>query len=367
MNNKTILVPLPKSQNSFKRQSNFELLRIVLMLLITANHFAGHTSFSFEDHASLNYLFDLYMRFWGKGCVNAFVLISGYFLCNVKSIKCSKVLKLWAQMLFYSVLLNIFSIIIGKNDFSITTTIFSLFPVVNQAWWFASNYFLLYLLCPFINLIIFNVSKRQFSSLIIILSFFFSLVPTILNIDHLSSNLLWFIYLYFIAAYIKKYDLLRNVKTSLMLFVSIVISLVSFFLEFILNNYITNGLIIDRLRDFYDMQHVLVLLFGITMFVAFKNLEIKHNKIINLISSATFGVYLIHENHSIRDWLWNDLIKGYQYQESKLFIMYSIIIIFLVFLICALIDLVRQNTVERLFYKQLQKFDEKINSKYFSD
>ncbi|MBR1531101.1 MAG: hypothetical protein IJ643_03455, partial [Eubacterium sp.] len=76
MNNKTILVPLPKSQNSFKRQSNFELLRIVLMLLITANHFAGHTSFSFEDHASLNYLFDLYMRFWGKGCVNAFVLIS---------------------------------------------------------------------------------------------------------------------------------------------------------------------------------------------------------------------------------------------------------------------------------------------------
>lgn len=57
------------------RQSNFELLRIILMLLIIAHHYSINSGFSnvFDfDNISVNVLFVQFISFGGKVEVNGF-------------------------------------------------------------------------------------------------------------------------------------------------------------------------------------------------------------------------------------------------------------------------------------------------------
>ena len=67
----------------------------------------------------------------------------------------------------------------------------------------------------------------------------------------------------------------------------------------------------------------------------------RKNKIINLIASSTFGVYLIHDNPYIRNYIWKELFKVSSYINSPYLFLYSILITFSIFIVCTLIDLIR--------------------------
>ena len=80
---------MEKTQVKAKRQSNFELLRIISMILIIAHHYAIHGGFELSKQAFSAQLFFLQvLSYGGKLGVNLFVLISGYFLvtsrCKLK-------------------------------------------------------------------------------------------------------------------------------------------------------------------------------------------------------------------------------------------------------------------------------------------
>ena len=93
-----------KSDNqALIRQSNIELLRIIAMVIIVAHHFAVHGGFDFPiETVAPNRLWIQFLALGGKIGVNIFVLISGYFLIDAKSLKKVKVLKLWLQIFTYS-------------------------------------------------------------------------------------------------------------------------------------------------------------------------------------------------------------------------------------------------------------------------
>ena len=50
----------------------------------------------------------------------------------------------------------------------------------------------------------------------------------------------------------------------------------------------------------YGMKKVNIVLISVFMFIAVLKTNIKYNKIINTISGASFGVYLIHEHDYVR-------------------------------------------------------------------
>ena len=92
------------------------------------------------------------------------------------------------------------------------------------------------------------------------------------------------------------------------------------------------------------------------MFCFFKNINIKCNKFINEISSATFAVFLIHSSSpSMRVFLWEHLlnIKGH-YCDKFLFV-YAIVCVLLVYAICILIDLMRIRFIEKPLFNKLSK------------
>ena len=99
-----------KSYNNIytnSRQSNIELLRIVAMLMIIAHHFSVHGNFDLRNMLVGNNIWLQFLATGGKIGVNIFVMISGYFLISSKNIETKKVLKLLAQILFYSVIIFI--------------------------------------------------------------------------------------------------------------------------------------------------------------------------------------------------------------------------------------------------------------------
>ena len=89
-----------------KRDSNLELLRIVAMLGIIASHYGfGLKPLLAEEPLSINSLWFLNLTLWGKVGINCFMLISGYFMCEM-AISAKKYIKLLAQVYFYSILIN---------------------------------------------------------------------------------------------------------------------------------------------------------------------------------------------------------------------------------------------------------------------
>ena len=69
------------------RDSNFELYRIVAMLLIIAHHFvvnSGILDKAYEAPLSANSIFLFLFGAWGKTGINCFMMITGYFMCKSK-------------------------------------------------------------------------------------------------------------------------------------------------------------------------------------------------------------------------------------------------------------------------------------------
>lgn len=97
------------------RQSNFELVRIIAMLMIVASHLACHgvqhvlaaeNAYSDYNAASLfNSLFTSFLNPGGPIGVALFFMLTGYFVCRKDS--CS-VKKVALQSAFYSFALGVF-------------------------------------------------------------------------------------------------------------------------------------------------------------------------------------------------------------------------------------------------------------------
>lgn len=115
------------------------------------------------------------------------------------------------------------------------------------------------------------------------------------------------------------------------------------------------GLKIPRAADyslfFLSQQSALTFLGALALFLFFQKWHIKTSKWINLAASATFGVYLIHDSEIIRPFLWHEVFRNAQYQDSVFLIPYSIIVIAAVYGACTCVDLLRQYTVEKLFMR----------------
>lgn len=113
------------------------------------------------------------------------------------------------------------------------------------------------------------------------------------------------------------------------------------------------------------MQQNSILIFGLALalFLLFRRLNLGTVDWINRISATTFGIYLIHDNHFIRNWLWHTRIHVVKHFQHADFIIWSIFIIVCVFTVCSLIDWLKLKIFDNLINKAvspLKPFDLKI-------
>ena len=346
-----------------QRKSNIELLRIIAMLMIIAHHIAVHSGFGFPtDSVSVNRLWIQFIQMGGKIGVDIFVLISGYFSVMNHSVKTSKVLKLWLQIFTYSAGAFFVFTLYSPQSFAIKTLIKSVLPITFSRWWFASAYFVLYLVSPYINKLLNAFDKKEYQRFLVLLFVVWCVIPTLVDVSWQSNSILWFIFLYALAGYVRIYIDVASISSVKCMLIAIATAGLTFLLVVILD--LLDLKFPSAVTDttyFYDMDKFPVLFISFMLFLAFASMKIGVVPFINKISAACFGVYLIHENTYIRKLLWSTIFKNAEHAQSKYLIPYTLVQIVGVFVVCTVVELIRIHLIEKGYSKLIDKLSNGIN------
>ena len=365
--NKKILNKQAKKHNDrLGRNSNIELFRIVLMFFIVAHHFSLHSGFSeIKLENSLNkYIADCLLVLGTIG-INGYILITGYYMIQSK-MTVKKILKLIGQVWFYSVsIFIIFAVFIRpEGSVGIKDMIKYVFPILFYKYWFATTYVIILILSPFINEYLNSIGKKKFLKLIATCLIMWCLIPTIINAAFAGSRLVWCIVMYSVGGYIRLYCNVQQINRKKHI-LGLVFSGMALFSSVILLNFIGETLKIEKFvaysAYFSGYNNIIIALISIELLFAFISMKPKYNKIINFIAGATFGVYLIHEHELVYQYLWVDFLKTPIYYQRNNFVLYAFITIILVYLVCTIIDLIRQYTIEPIWMGIIERIE---HSKY---
>lgn len=335
-----------------KRQANFELLRIVAMLMIIVLHYLNKgnliTAYT-TDRSAVNFSAH-FMEAFCIMSVNCYVLLSGYFLVESEW-KPGRVVSLVAQILFYSVFVPAALICVGVvslNDLSIYDWLTYVLPIETEHYWFATAYLLMYLFAPLLAAGVRAVEKRTLQIVIAVLVFYFSvwksIIPVVIATDRYGYEFGWFLCLFLIAAYIRLYGCpgLDQMKNAILLYVGMGagIFLLSAVSGSLAQTIETFGYYADVPATY---NHILCLLGSVGLFMIFKNWKPREGKAATFavrLAPYTFGIYLLHEHVLVR-YEWMRWLRIERVQGSFLFVPHMVVCVLLVYAVGTAVDFVR--------------------------
>lgn len=308
-----------------QRNSGIELLRIISMCIIVLHHFSVHGGFAYETtQLSVNRLWTQFISLGSVG-VNIFILISGYFLIDSKGVKLEKLVKLWLQMFFYSTVLYLLLCVFGKAAFSPSTLLSACFPFIGKKWWFASAYMLLYLMHPFLNQFIRTASKRMYLSCLAVMTVLWCVIPTFTNNPVGSNDLIWLVYVYLLASWIKKYCHIKAESRRRIVLVGVAALLLLFLSTVVIDVVGLKIAAIGRVGTLFYLKHsLLVVVLALCFFLYAISCKPFYSRTVNFVAKTTSGIYLIHCYDPVKDYVWFDLFHNAAHAESPTLIPYSL-------------------------------------------
>lgn len=302
-----------------KRFTNYELLRVIAMVMVVVLHFLSHSDSLLSLNAPVSgvRILGTLLESFCLVAVNVYILISGYF--GVKgSFKPGKAISLLCQIWFYAFLILAAVMVLGQpaklQELGIYGAVKYVFPIESETYWFATSYFMLYLLSPVLNGAARNMTKRQLqitiTGLLILFCGIKSISPVVFPVDRYGYDLAWFICVYLVAAYLGLYGLPFFKKHSLLVYAG--------------SSLITFGMVVvlwfgaqrwSSLGYYFTVpfhyNFVLCLTGAMGLFYCFLKLRIREGgaaAAIRKLGELSFGVYLFHEHIDIRN-LWYGYLK----------------------------------------------------------
>lgn len=339
-------------ENSKVRNSNIELLRIVLMIFVITLHYNGGGGHALELYTfGLGFYFTRFTEALGVCAVDCFVLISGFFLSYNRKIKAKRILHILLVVIglkFFNFILQIF---IDENSFSLRHFVACFLPTN----YYATFYLVLYVLSPFVSKLFDSFKdKKQAAVFIGILVFLFSVFPFCLEFaNHISGfnvsemntvnafsgsesgyTIVNFMLLYCIGVFLSRYKIsLENVYSL----TGYLLSLICIFvLEFI-----------DSISAL-SYASPFVIMNAVCLFMLFSKISFS-SKVVNYVSASTFGVFCLHTGNFLgTKWSLFDIPVLKNSRGGV--VLNSLFVVFAMTAVCYGIDLVL-----RLFVSPLRK------------
>lgn len=348
-----------------KRQLNYELLRILAMIMIVCLHYLSKGGLlgspARADMTLTGYAVWLVEAFCLVS-VNVYVLISGYFGVNAQAglsdgrkLTFREVLKrpvrIWKQVFFYSMLFGCGALVIGVQEFDLYQFFSYCFPVVTEHYWFATYYIILCLLMPFLNAGISCLDERETRYLLLGLLLVFSVSKTVIPMhlpwDKYGYDSPWFVVLYLTGAYLGKYEapLIRTGRRAAALYLG---SVMTVFASFVLIRliYLRTGRLEAMINYGYAYNFLFCYTGAVGLFLLFRTGHVpeRFRKPVELFSGSAFGVYLIHEHINIR-YAWPEWLHcGAQAERSAAgFLCHMFLGVLCVYLVCTVLEQIRQK------------------------
>ncbi len=328
------------------RDSNIELLRIVSMMLIILFHFSVHGPWPADGVLAADVAVGV-LAFGGKLGVNCFVLITGYFMTR-SSVRVASVARVVLETWFYSWGLLILFAVAQPELVTQARLEKAALPLVSGEYWFVTNFVVLMVVSPFLNLLFDRLSRRGKSRLAAIGFVTISVLPTLTTFNPLGSDLLWFFYLYLLGGWIRELmegaegadalasalardggdgaaadrdaawakttgasgalawldpaRLTLRVGGGPMAVAGVLVSWAA--IAAICCAQAWFGF--DRVNAQYPVWQYMIPTFlaSTGMLVAFARLAMAPSRTVNNLAKCALGVYLIHDNPFVRAWLW---------------------------------------------------------------
>ena len=340
-----------------KRDSNIELLRALTMIGVIILHInnpliGGALNYS-KSSPGLYWILLGYESLFACA-VNLFLVVTGYFMVNRKTISLKKPIQLIIQVIVFSTAFYILGAI-KAHTFSTKALFGSLLPRN----YFVIIYCAIYLVSPYINQVLCSLEIHNLKRFMVLSVVVFSVIPTVLDtineftsihVDGLYPTGMFgsgygytfvnFALMYTWGGYIRRMDKI-SIKTNKLvavLFINVV--LLSIWSHFSINE-----------GDFVESSSLsycnpLIIINAVIVFILFSRLKIKPNRLgqtINVLAKPCFTVYLVH-NH-ILHWLnFDELI-----QSSGVFFAAVVIAMAIgIYMMCILIGYIYSYTCERL-------------------
>ena len=274
-----------------ERNSNHELLRILATLMVLGLHYLkGSVGGGLDplNSSPINFMISEVLESLCMPAVNIFILITGYYSYQSNKIKINRAFELYLITIFYGI-----AFLILNGTLTVRNLIYSIVPFFKGEAWFVETYIILLLFIPFLNKIINNISKRGMAYCIVIQLVLFSLWPTFLPSAPVLDGgygITNFILLYFIGAFIGKYNI--KVNKWILIFAEIMCVI-----------------LMSRNNVWWSYCSLFCISSATAIFLLFSDVKSFTNKIINYISGYCFSVYIIHSDPNVVIFWYRKLLR----------------------------------------------------------
>ena len=254
-----------------ERNSNIELLRILIMFMILLLH-ANVMSFGMPTDYSVKSFLRSFAEAFTLTPVNIFVLITGYFGTRFTI---EKIGSLLYQVIFCLVPLSL--LFCWRTGSSLNLADINIFN-----YWFINAYIGLLVFVPVLNCAVVAFTKSQFKLFLIVYYVVIALCGSFLQIEGIvvdrGYSVLWFVFLYLLGRYVSIYP--PSISCVKLLVVMLLACLGKTMIIFLTHKGI------NYVDPFITIQSVCTLLL-------FARLDIK-SRLVNQIAVSTTMVYLIN-------------------------------------------------------------------------
>lgn len=360
--------------NTKEHNYGIDLLRIISMFMIVMLHVLGHGGVLNASVQNLvGYGVAWFLEIAAYCAVNCYALISGYVGYGTKH-KYSNIVVLYLQVIFWMIAIQAVFMIIMPGTVGVIDIIKSFFTFALNTYWYFTAYFCMFFFIPFLNRLMQSLEKNEARILIVTIIFVFSVLPTVFQNDMFKnsygSSAFWLAMLYLIGAYFKKYEMescdtkMRDGVTYLLCIVVTWIS--QYGVELLMKKPLAEAA--------YDSPFVsyvspTILLASIALLLFFRKLHVNSmvKKVVGFFAPVTFGVYLIHEQPLIRQYLMSGRFAIYGSYSPILLFVSVVGTVFGIWLACSLLDRLRLclfkilkikalcNSIEQLIVHRIQK------------
>ncbi len=338
------------------KNSNHELMRLISMFFIVLWHV---TIFVRLQGIKNEWALAIYNMILFFVCihVNSYVLLTGYYQSKSK-FKFNGIWDIIKSSWFYRVVIMLVFLFFGWISISKVQILKDLAPIGIDNYWFIKCYLILYCISPFLNILIENLDKKLFKRLILTGFIIFCIIPYLTGGEFFTNtgySVYNFIYLYFLGAFLRIYPPQKSTyfknKSVSEFRKKMVITVISCFILNTIIYYV--GIKIKGINNLFDTissyidysslnySNPIIIIQSIAYFSIFSSLNIK-SKLINRVSPLMLGIYFIHENNYIRESLYKAIGLASNNRNNISFIFYMLLMAILIYIVCAIIELLRQ-------------------------
>lgn len=340
------------------RNYGIDLLRIVSMLMVVILHVLGQGGIlKTAETLSAQYEIAWFLEILCYCAVNCYALISGYVGVEA-NYKYSNIAYIWLQVVFYGAGIAFIGALISPKIY-LNAVFEGITPVSHNLYWYFTAYFCVFLFIPALNKLLNALNEKQLKVLGITIFLLFSILQIVAAKEIFYTNrgysALWLALLYMLGGIMKKTNLFKNISSKALVAIFFGSAAITWAEKFVVEK-INMASGTDELKNaLVSYISPTIVLCAVMLVAVFSRLNVTGilRKITIFLAPLSFGVYLIHVQKQVWRYLLKDSFEGYAQMHWAVLPFAVIGAALAIFIVCALIDYLRDRIFKLLKIKEL--------------